>query len=487
MTRRLLLPAAVLVAACLGSPASATAIVRGTPADQGAYPAQGFLGINLDADPTFERTCGGTLVGSRQFLTAARCVVSSTTGIPLVAPSLTVRLGDVDLAADPPDDYAVTDNDVHGSYDSDTGVNDVAMLTLARPANYELMRVVDESEDALWQPGTRARVLGWGEIEGGNTSDVLLQGDVSIFTNAACSTAIATFDPATMVCAAGTAATGSQQPCKSDSGSPLLAPDGNFFVLAGVFSGASCSTPDAPGISARLGDGGPAGLNGWVHGRTPEADFTFNHAPRANEPVKLTSISRHPPPGTAGDDYFTTFRWNFDDDALFDDATGKTVQHTFATPGVYVVGLEASKAGGDRASAYFAFKVAPDPNAPPPGSGTPPATTPPPGTTLAPTAPLATISSAKRPKVSRGHFRVRVKFARTAPRGTAVVEAFRGKRLIGIGRTRVSRGATKRVSVKLTTTGKRLLRRSATKRLKLRVRVRVGRKVLRTKTLTIRR
>jgi hypothetical protein len=89
--------------------------------------------------------------------------------------------------------------------------------------------------------------------------------------------------------------------------------------------------------------------------------------------------------------------------------------------------------------------------------------------------------------VSRGHFRVRVKFAKTAPRGTAVVEAFRGKRLIGIGRTRVKRGATKRVSVKLTTTGKRLLRRSATKRLKLRVRVRVGRRVLRSKTLTIRR
>ena len=80
-----------------------------------------------------------------------------------------------------------------------------------------------------------------------------------------------------------------------------------------------------------------------------------------------------------------------------------------------------------------------------------------------------------------------MKFARTAPRGTAVVEVFRGRRMIGIGRTRVRRGATKRVTVKLTTTGKRMLRRSATKRLKVRVRVRVGRRALRSKTLTIRR
>jgi hypothetical protein len=80
-----------------------------------------------------------------------------------------------------------------------------------------------------------------------------------------------------------------------------------------------------------------------------------------------------------------------------------------------------------------------------------------------------------------------VKFAKTAPRGTAVVEVFRGKRVIGIGRTRVRRGATKRVTVKLTTAGRRMLRRSASKRLKVRVRVRVGRRALRSKTLTIRR
>ena len=79
-----------------------------------------------------------------------------------------------------------------------------------------------------------------------------------------------------------------------------------------------------------------------------------------------------------------------------------------------------------------------------------------------------------------------MQFAKTAPKGTAVIEVFRGKRRIGIARTKVKRGATKRVSVKLTRSGKRLLSR-AHKRLKISVRVRVGRTMLRSKTLTIRR
>ena len=73
MFRRLLLPAAVLLAACLGAPAPAAAIVQGDLAIQGEFPAQGFLRISWTAPPDFNHFCGGTLIGSRQFLTAARC------------------------------------------------------------------------------------------------------------------------------------------------------------------------------------------------------------------------------------------------------------------------------------------------------------------------------------------------------------------------------------------------------------------------------
>jgi hypothetical protein len=105
-----------------------------------------------------------------------------------------------------------------------------------------------------------------------------------------------------------------------------------------------------------------------------------------------------------------------------------------------------------------------------------------------PSGPFARILASGRPKVSKkGRFRIRVNFTADAPAGTAVIEVFRGKRKIGVAKTRVRRGGSKRVSVKLNKTGRKLLRRAKTKRLRVKVRVRVGRQILRTSSLTIRR
>jgi hypothetical protein len=482
--RRLLLPAAAFLVLALPAPASA--IVNGDTAQEGDYPAQGFLGIDSNGNGFVDSFCSGTLVGSRQFLTAARCTTNSL-GQGRPATSFTVQIGEIALpdatvvenvaANDIPDPLEIPPN----GYVRPTGENDIAMLTLKAPVDTDLVRVVDSSETAAWAPDTAGRVLGWGEImQDGDISETLLTGEVVVRPDSDCPNA--NFDATVMLCAAGTVATGDANPCTSDSGSPLLVQDGS--ALAGVFSGAACATTAEPGIFARVG---ADPLNAWIHDRTPEADFDFDRQPQANVPVTLFSTSRYPPPGTDGDDFFDTVKWDFDGDREFDDETGERISHTFRTPGEVVVGIEASNAAaGDKASAYFAFDVDPDPNAPPPTPAQPGATPPPPATKT-PVVRLATISAAKRPKVRRGRFHIRVKFARTAPRGTAVVEAFRGRRLIGIGRTRVRRGATKRVTVKLTTTGKRLLRGSATKRLKVRVRVRVGRRALRSKTLTLRR
>ena len=62
-----------------------------------------------------------------------------------------------------------------------------------------------------------------------------------------------------------------------------------------------------------------------------------------------------------------------------------------------------------------------------------------------------------------------------------------GVRKIGSGRTTVRRGGAKRVTVQLTKAGRKLLRRSTSKRLRVSVRVRVKRQVLQTRRLTIRR
>jgi hypothetical protein len=403
---------------------------------------------------------------------------------------LRVRLGNVDRSPVAPDEYMVVDNDVHEEYSGSPPRNDVAVLTLDGVANYDLMRVVDSSETASWAPGTPGRVLGWGYIRtAGPGQKFLREVDVPIIPDDRCASAHPTFEPSLMVCAAdalGTPALEARDSCFDDWGGPLLVPDAEFYALAGVVSwrGSDCGNPLRPGVYTRLG---VDPLNTWVHDRIPEANFGFSHAPRANEPVTLTSTSTHPPPGTAGDDYFDTFRWDLDRDGDFD-RSGKSVTLTFPNEGEQVVGLEASKPGGDKATAYFAFNVGPDPNAAPPASLSPPPTTAtPPAANGRSAGFLATIHAAKRPKVKRGRFNISVRFAPTAPAGVAVVEVYRGKRKIGIARSRVRRGGTRRISVKLTPTGRRLLARSATKRLKLRVRVRVGRSVLRSKTLTVRR
>jgi hypothetical protein len=485
--RRLLLPAAVLLAACLGAPAPAAAIVNGDLAVQGEFPAQGVLRIDTDSTiEGFETFCGGTLLGSRQFLTAARCTRDDF-GAPLPMQNFLVQLGDVDRSTATPDDYTLTNIEVAPEFAYPPRKNDAAVLTLDHVADYEPTRVIDAGETALWAPGALARVLGWGLTSDppGTRSRFLRKVDVPIIDDQRCANAYGSaFDAAVMVCAADAldAPMPAHDSCIDDWGGPLLVSDGSLFALAGIVStrGDTCGDPAQPGIYTRMGAGA---LNTWVHDRTPEANFGFDHGPRANEPVTLTSTSHHP----QGPDYFTTFRWDFDADGRFDTA-GKSVVHTFPTEGQQVVGIEASKPGGDKATAYFAFNVGADPNVPPDSGGQPGPGPPPPATTKTPAAPrLATISSAKRPKVRGGRFRIRVKFGTTAPRGTAVIEVLRSKRVIGIARTRVSRGATKRVNVKLTTTGKRLLRRAATKRLVVSVRVRVGRTTLRRKALTISR
>ena len=166
-----------------------------------------------------------------------------------------------------------------------------------------------------------------------------------------------------MVCAAdpiGTPPASSHDTCQGDSGGPLLVPDGGFFALAGIISWGdrlrrSRRTPASTRASATTSRSNARGST--TARRRPTS--TSSHAPRANEPVTLTSTSRHP----EGAGYFTTFRWDLDNDGAFDDATGKSVPHAFPAAGESVVGLEASKPGGDKASIYYAFDVGADPNA----------------------------------------------------------------------------------------------------------------------------
>ena len=499
-TRRLLFLAALLT---LALPATASAsfverhapppkakaeprIVNGEPADPGEYPAQGFLQIQIG--PNTFSSCGGTLVGTRQFLTAAHCVTNGNT--PRNPATMVVLLGDNDLADPNTDVYEVVENDVNTGWNSANNANDTAMLTLDRPADaYELMRVASTDEQSIWDPGDVMRIIGWGTtcFDICDGSPVLLEADVPIVTDSFCDSAYGSFNPSIMVCAAdapGTPPGESHDTCQGDSGGPLLATDdAGFYATVGVVSfGTGCANPNKPGVYARISEGP---LNGWVNERTPLASFDIDHAAVATQPVTLFSTSTHPD-GPSG---FDTFKWDFDQDSQFDDATGPSLDVTFPIAGQRVIGLEASGPSGDRAVFYGAFDVATAPVVtPPPSTGGGGSTPPPSGGGQLPPPPVvarfATFKSPKSLKARKGRFNVKVSFDATAPAGTATLTVLLKGKKIGSARVKIKPGGTSTTKVKLTKAGVRKLKKA--KKLKVSLRITVAGKRT-TTALTIKR
>jgi Trypsin/PKD domain len=444
-------------------------IINGTPATEGEYPAQGYLEIDVGGGGV--AACGGTVVSPTKFLTAAHCVIDENFE-PRSPSVFIVGLGDVTVGPDM-DQHFISSVAVHPDYAEDAGgnTNDVAMLTFDAGVTETPMRVIRPSETALWEPGDIATIIGWGVTESGASSDELLEADAPIRSDADCASAYPiAFVSSTMVCAGladGSAA--STDTCQGDSGGPLLV--GSPFALTGVVSfGNGCNQAGFPGIYSRVGD---QPLNGWVRGQIQGVDFELQTTtPRAGEPVPFAAIAP-----ASGD-----FSWDFDDNGTFD-ATGPSPSHVYALPGAYEAVLRITDPEGEAAEQRREFTVGP--GVPPPPPPPPPVTTPP---VVAPVLRPATILvSGGRARVRRGKFKVRINFAPSAPTGTATVEAFRGKRKIGSGKTGVRPGGSRQVTIKLTKRGRRLLSRAKSKRLRVKVQVRVGRRVLASRNLTIRR
>jgi PKD repeat protein/murein tripeptide amidase MpaA len=78
---------------------------------------------------------------------------------------------------------------------------------------------------------------------------------------------------------------------------------------------------------------------------SPVAAFGFNpDPPTVNEPVTFTSTS------TDGDGNLVSFDWDFDDDGLFDDASGSVVSRSFPAVQTYPVSLRVTDDDGDAAN-----------------------------------------------------------------------------------------------------------------------------------------
>jgi trypsin len=251
--------AAALIA--LAAPPSG-AVVGGQDAAPNEYPAV----ARITFGPFL---CTGTLIAPDTVLSAGHC--SSVTGAAVAtpaswpAPAIDVRIGG--HRSGEGERRPVQSVFMHENYLATMGY-DISLLRLASASTKAPVKVAGAAETGIWSPGTLETIVGWGATEeGGDTPDVLQEGQVPITTDQFCSDAYGNdFESETMVCAGFPE--GGVDTCQGDSGGPMFgrASTGEWRVVGATSWGEGCARPNRPGVYARVGD---ATLREWIRSRAP--------------------------------------------------------------------------------------------------------------------------------------------------------------------------------------------------------------------------
>jgi secreted trypsin-like serine protease len=262
--RRLLVLAALTVAALGATAAPSSAIVGGHDAAPGAYPAV--------AEITFGQSflCTGTLIAPTWVLTAGHC--GSITGAAVASPArwpaplIDVRIGGTQSGTG--EKVPVAQAIVEPDYLATSG-HDITLLKLASPSTQAPVKVSGAAETGLWAPSTLETIVGWGTTsEGGDIPSTLQEAQVPVTTDADCAAAYSDFEAQTMLCAGFPQ--GGVDTCQGDSGGPLFGRTaaGDLKVVGATSFGEGCARPGKPGVYARVGD---AALREWIRSVAPDA------------------------------------------------------------------------------------------------------------------------------------------------------------------------------------------------------------------------
>merc|ERR1711874_241894 len=224
-----------------------TKIVGGATTEENEYPWQvGLLSSRFSSKPF----CGGTLVSSREVLTAAHCTRGSTAAY--------VLLGEHDLTkSDGEKKVRVCGTKNNPNYNSGTVDYDFSILELCEDVSFttDISPACLPTSSSTNYDNRRAVVSGWGTLStGGTTPSVLIEATINTMSNAQCTRSpyIYTGNVITdrMLCATASG----KDACHGDSGGPLVTKEsGGYYTVIGVVSwGYGCAEARAPGVYARV-------------------------------------------------------------------------------------------------------------------------------------------------------------------------------------------------------------------------------------------
>ena len=221
-----------------GIKAEPTKIIGGTNANIADFPWQ----VYYISGPYL---CGGSIIDQNWVVTAAHCTKDSN-GNPISASSMQIKVGSSTTSGGKV--YNVSNVIVHLGFNSQTLINDIALLKIAGPINYtnatpiKLVSPYDVAAGAT-DPGVMSWVTGWGliRVNPQTLPSNLQMVQLPIVSNAQAAIVWGTI-PSTDIMAGYL--TGNKDACNGDSGGPLVVPVNNEYKLAGLVSWGSsnCDT-----------------------------------------------------------------------------------------------------------------------------------------------------------------------------------------------------------------------------------------------------